>query len=458
MPFRGPNLLAAEAERKQLQCVFIGCGGRAMNHLDWIVNTAKENVMAIVDPDEKAHAKVMAYLREHDVDPSKVQVYTDYRRMYERIGKQLDLVIIAAPNHHHAPASILAMNLDKAVYCEKPLTHDISEARKLREMARKSKAATQMGNQGHCMDGYLRLCEFVSAGVVGKITETHSWTDRANGGEGPRPPAIPVPAGLHWDSWIGPAPYRDYQTDLHPHEWHGWYDFGNGSLGNMGCHVLDGVYWAFKVEAPTNIELEEISGGSDERYPLGSRIRFDIPARGDVPPFKAYWYEGLKKGAKGGARGNLHAATGDDRNFPFLLHRLLKQYPDEVEVIPKLDSGTLYVGEKGILYTGTYGQKFHILPLEKMEEVQSKVPRTLKRPKGENIMTNFLDAVRDGSKETAASFDYGARLTEFTLLGNIAQHAAVGQKLEWDAQQMKVTNAPELNKWLQRTPRKGWPA
>jgi len=124
-------------------------------------------------------------------------------------------------------------------------------------MASKSKAPTQMGNQGHCMDGYLRLCEFVAAGVVGDIKETHSWTDRANGGEGPRPPVVPVPAGLHWDEWIGPAPYRDYHTDLHPHEWHGWYDFGNGSLGNMGCHVLDGCIGRLRLNIPPVLKLKK---------------------------------------------------------------------------------------------------------------------------------------------------------------------------------------------------------
>jgi len=451
--FRGPNILAADNPGRKLNCALIGCGGRAMNHLDWLVNTSKDNIMAIVDPDEKQHAKVKRYLKEHNCDPDKLTAFTDYRVMFDKIGKQLDAVVIAAPNHHHAPASMLAMNLGKAVYCEKPLTHDIAEARKLREMAKHSKAAAQMGNQGHCEEGYHRLCEFVAAGVVGKITETHSWTDRANGGVGPRPTAIPVPEGMHWDEWIGPAPYRDFHTDLHPHEWHGWYDFGNGSLGNMGCHVLDGVFWALKIGHPTSIEAEEISGGSDERYPTGSRIRFDIPGRGDMPAAKVYWYEGLRKGAKEGASGNLHAARGDARNFPPLLRELQKQYPDEEMDRP--DSGTLYVGEKGVLYTGTYGGKFHILPMEKMNQIEQP-PRTFPRPK--SVMTDFLDAVRAGKKETAASFDYGAQLTEFTLLGNLAQHAGVGNKIEWNGPKMKVTNLKDLNQWVQRPHRKGWPS
>jgi hypothetical protein len=289
--------------------------------------------------------------------------------------------------------------------------------------------------------------------VVGNITETHSWTDRANGGVGPRPPTLPVPAGLHWDSWIGPAPYRDYHADLHPHEWHGWYDFGNGSLGNMGCHVLDGVFWALKIEHPTSIEAEEIRGGTSERYPTGSRLRWDIPARGEMPPLKVYWYEGFKLDATGKASKSPTLAQGADRNFPPLLAELQKQYPDEEMERP--DSGTIYVGEKGVLYTATYGNKMHILPLEKMDQIKQP-PRTLPRPK--NVMADFLDAVRAGRKETASSFDYGARLTEFSFIGNLAQRAGAGKKVEWDGPNMKVTNLPELNEWVQRPYRKGWPS
>jgi predicted dehydrogenase len=451
--FPVPNLLAAADTGKKVKCVQIGCGGRGMNHLEWLVTQSKDNLVAIVDPDERSHAKVKRWLQTKEQDPAKLQVFTDYRVMFDKIGKQVDAVFIATPNHHHAPAAMMAMQLGKAVYCEKPVCHDIAEARKLREMARQSKAPTQMGNQGHCEDGYRRLCEFVWAGVVGKIAETHSWTDRANGGTGPRPPALPVPAGMHWDEWIGPAPYREFHDDLHPHEWHGWHDFGNGSLGNMGCHVLDGVFWALKIDHPASVEAEEMRGGSDERYPTGSRIRWDVPARNGMPPLRVYWYEGFKKDATGEASKSLRAAQGADRNYPPLLVELQKQYPDEEMDRP--DSGTLYIGEKGILYTGTYGGKMHILPLEKMNQI-TQPSRTLPRPK--NVMADFLNATREGKKETAASFDYGARLTEFTLLGNLAQHVGVGKRVEWDGPNMKVTNLPELNQWVKRPSRKGWPA
>jgi predicted dehydrogenase len=446
----GPNLLAAQGANNKLNCVQIGCGGRGFSsHLNWLVNTSGDNVVAIVDPDEKAQAKVRRLLQDKVNDSAKLQVFTDYRVMFDKVRKEVDAVFIATPNHHHAPASLLAMGLGKAVYCEKPLCHDIAEARKLTEAARRSKAPTQMGNQGHCEEGYRRLCEFVWAGVVGNITETHSWTDRANGGAGPRPPALPTPSGLHWEDWIGPAPYRAYHKGLHPHDWHDWFDFGNGSLGNMGCHVIDGVFWALKVEHPSAVELEEVRGGSNEQYPTGARLRWDIPARGDMPAFKAFWYEGLRKDAESAASGQLKTAKGKAQNLPPLLLDLQKQYPDE-----EFDTnGTLYVGEKGILYTSTYGGRMHVVPMEKMKDWE-KLPRTLPRPK--NIFTDFLNACRAGKKETSAPFDYGARLTEFTLIGNLAQHAGVGQKVEWDGPNTKVTNLPALNEWVARPYRSGW--
>ncbi len=306
-----------------------------------------------------------------------------------------------------------------------------------------------MGNQGHCEEGYRRLCEYIWAGTIGNITETHSWTDRANGGVGPRPPVLPVPAGMHWDNWIGPAPYRDFHSDLHPHEWHGWYDFGNGSIGNMGCHVLDGVFWALKVGHPDSIEVEAQRGGSSERYPTGSRIRWDIPARENMPAFKAYWYEGLNQTTDATADGVMRLTKGAARNLPPILVELQKKYPDE-----QFDTnGTLYIGDKGILYTGTYGERMHIVPREKMSDYPEP-PKTLPRPK--DVFTNFVEACLAGRTDTATPFEYGARLTEFAVLGNLAQHVGSGTKVEWDGPNMKVKNISALNAWLQRTPRDGW--
>ena len=443
----GQGFLQAASPADKLNCVLIGCGGRGLSeHLKSIVG---ENLVAIVDVNEKQHALVKKVLEGKGQDTGKLEAFTDYRQMFDKMGKQLDAVFIATPNHHHALPAMIAMQLGKGVYCEKPVCHDIAEARKLRQMARQYKVTTQMGNQGHCEEGYRLLCEYIWAGAIGNIIETHSWTDRANGGVGPRPPVQAVPAGMHWEEWIGPAPYRDYHDDLQPHEWHGWYDFGNGSIGNMGCHILDGVHWALKLEHPASIEVEEMRGGSEERYPTGSRVRWDFPARGEMPPVKVYWYEGLKKGATREADGKLRTAKGESRNLPPLIDELLNKYPDE-EFGP---NGTLYVGEKGIIYTGCYGEQMHIVPRDRMKETPVP-PKTL--PRHQFIFADFIEACRAGRTDTATLFEYSTRLTEFTLLGNLAQHAGPGKKVEWDGPNMRVTNFPELNAWVKRDYRKGW--
>ena len=444
------NILRAANAGDKVRFVQIGCGGRAMSHLS---STLGEQLVAMVDVDESRHAEVKRWLTSKQLEAEKVRVFTDYRKLFDQISKDFDAVFIATPNHQHALPAMIAMQLGKHVYCEKPVCHDIGEARAMRALAAKSKVATQMGNQGHCDEGYRKLCEYIWAGTIGKITETHSWTNRANGGEGPRPPKETSPAGLHWEEWLGPAPYRDFHSDLHPHSWHGWHDFGNGSIGNMGCHVLDGVYWALKVEHPSSIEVEAMRGGSNERYPMGSRVRWDVPARGDMPAVKVYWYEGLKQDATGKPDGKLRQVRGDDRNLPPILLELRKQYPDEE--LDAGDSGTLYVGEKGVIFTGTYGDKMHIVPWAKMQETPAPA-KSLSRPKP--IFTDFLDAIRTGKTETAVNFDYGTRLTEFAILGNLAMKAGAGKKLMWDGPNMKVTNQPELNAWVKREYRKGWKA
>jgi predicted dehydrogenase len=434
----------------KINYVQVGCGDRAMSHMDAVLGKNKQNLIAAVDPDPKKHDAIRGWMKKKDLDSANVQFFQDYREMFDQVGSQLDAVFITTPNHHHSTVAAIAMQLGKNVYCEKPLCHDIAETRMLRALARKyPNLANQMGNQGHCEEGYRRLCEYVWAGVVGNITETHSWTDRSNGGEGPRPPVEPVPAGMKWDSWIGPAPYRDYHADLHPHSWHGWYDFGNGSIGNIGCHVLDGVYWSLKLEHPTSVELEEVRGGSDERYPTGARVRWDFPARGEMAPVKVYWYEGLNQNPDSKASGIMRTVKGAARNLPPLLVELQKKYPDE-----QFDSnGTLYVGEKGILYTGFYGDHMRLVPIEKMKDTPEP-PKTLPRPK--DVFTDFIEAVLAGRSETAAPFSYGGALSEFVLIANLAVHAGLHSKVEWDGPNMRVTNNPELNAWVKREHREAW--
>jgi predicted dehydrogenase len=435
-----PNVVHAANRGDKARCVLIGCGGRGQDHLKALLG---QHLTALVDVDEKRLQHYQKLIAGKTGDGGQVQTFTDYRPMFDKIGKDIDAVSIATPNHQHALPALMAMALGKAVYCEKPLCHDVAEARRLRQVAAQAKVATQMGNQGHCMEGYRRLCEYIWAGAIGNITETHSWCDRSNGGSGPRPATLPVPAGMHWDEWIGPAPYRDFHSDLVPHEWHGWYDFGNGSLGNMCCHVLDGVYWALKVEHPTAVECEQIWGGSDERAPIGCRLRWDVPARGNLPAFKAYWYDGFESGKR--------VEKGDraEHHLPPLLKELRAKYPGEM----KDSNGTLYVGDKGIFYTGTYGGGFTTVPAIAFDRLPAPA-KTLDRPK--DPFANFYKAVTSGSTETATPFEYGARLTEFCLLGNLAMHAGAGHKVEWDGPNAKVTNLDGLNAFVTRAYRKGW--
>lgn len=449
--FAGAELAKGVAGKPPvLRCALLGCGIRSSAHLNEAIGHNKQTLAAIVDPDPGARKKALAWLKIKRPEAKPPREFGDYRKFFETMGKDIDAVFIATPNHQHALPAMMAIKSHIPVYCEKPLCHTIGEARELRRLSLDNPSvATQMGNQGHCEEGYISLCEHLWSGAIGKITETHSWTDRANGGVGGRTITLPVPKGLEWDSWIGPAPYRDYHQNLHPHDWHEWYDFGNGSIGNMGCHILDGVYWALKLEHPDSVEMEQCRGGSDEQYPTGSRIRYDFPARGDQPALKVYWYEGFSQNAPGTMISNLQSVKGLERNRPGILKTLEEQFPDE----DFASNGTVYVGEKGYAYTGTYGERFRILKNEKSPPV-SKPVRTLERPK--DIFTNFINAVQNGSSKTASPFEYGARLTEFTLLANLAQHAGIGKKVEWDGLAMKVRNMNHLNQWITIEKRKGW--
>jgi len=447
--FRGPLIWSGESSNAKLGTVLVGCGGQGSGaHLP---TAARERLVAIVDVDEKKWSSSMKLLGEKhkDVKLGTYKTYFDYRKMFDECAKDIDAVFVATPNHHHALPAMIAMKLGKGVYVKKPMSHTIQEARAMAAAAKQANVPTQMGNQGHCGEGYRRLCEYIWAGAIGHVTEVHCWSDRANGGVGPRPPTLPVPEGMHWDEWIGPSPFRDYHRDLHPHEWHGWYDFGNGSLGNMACHVMDGAVWALKLQWPTAIESEQIVGGTDERYPVGTRIRYDFPARGDMPAVKVYWWDGKKAGVRGDAKGDErdNVAKGA-QNRPPLVDELEKKYDRRLG-----GNGTLYVGDKGIMYSGTYGDGVRIIPEEKHKEFPQP-PKTL--PRGKGASQDFLDACRAGKPTTASNFDVAAVLTEIVLLGNLAQKAGVGRRVEWDGPTMRCTNIPEVNALVQRENRRGW--
>ena len=449
------TILAADAPNSKLGTALIGCGGRGRAHLPI---AAQERLVALVDADERQAANTLKWITSYaeknklaNFKPEGVKLFSDYRQFYDKMGKDLDAVFIATTDHHHALAAKLAIEAGVHVYCEKPLTHNIGEARKLAEVTRKyPKVMTQMGNQGLAAGGDQALAEYLAAGTIGKLTEVHSWhawTGRF-GGSMKRPPAPPVPAGLNWDLWLGPAPFRDYHPGLHPGVWHGWCDFGTGSIGGWSPHMLDAVFFALKLGAPKTVEVLEMDDPSDDRFPARVTIRYSFPQRGELPPATVYWYDGSYAKAKDATRSQ--NAPEDQLNRPKLASELEKKYNRRLG-----GAASLFVGEKGIIHVGSHGGAPRILP-EEQHKATPVPPRTLPRPKG-GIHGDFLRACKEGGEPPISNFaGYACPLMECIYVGHVAIRAGVGKKVEWDGEKLQCTNLPEVNRWVSREPRKGW--
>jgi hypothetical protein len=353
-------------------------------------------------------------------------VFHDYRRMYDKIGKDIDAVFIATPDHHHAPAAIRAIRMGKGVFCEKPLTWCIAEARTLATEAKQHKVMTSMGNQGHAGEGYRRLCEYIWAGAIGDVTETHSLMSRNFGGPGARPKSKPVPAGLHWDEWLGPAHEREYHDGLHQFGWREYTEFGTGTLGDMGCHVLDGAFWALKLGEARAFKIECLSqtpGG--EKFPQNNHLRWTFGPRGAMPTVTLNSY---------------------DNEWPKDLKVMLYDLKDRV------DGGTIFVGTKGVMVAGTYGDNPRILPKDKHDKYpapEKTIPRSKAGVKGD------LLAALKGGEEPASSFAYAGPFTEFVLTGVMASRVGPGKPINWDVEKM-TADVPEAQAMVKRDYRKGW--
>jgi len=447
--FAAPAVLSDKSPNAKLGTVVIG----VVNQGKPAVSAAcTERLVALCDVDDNHTAQAKAFVHQQNaaVKLSAVQQFYDYRKMFDEIHKDIDAVFIAAPDHHHAVASLIAMQLGKHVYCEKPMAHSIGEVRTMMEAARKYKVMTQLGNHHHSSESVRRLCEYIWAGAIGNVTETYSWARTGRGGVGGRLPALPVPAGLHWDEWIGPAAYRDYQEKLHPKLWRSWWEYGDGSVGDWGCHNLDGVFMALKLASPNSVEALEQVGGSDERYPFANVLRWDFPARGDMPPVKVHWYDGFKGTIEELAKLDENDPVGE-HNRPPIVAEIEQKYGRKLT-----DGGAIFVGDKGILATGNYCESPRLVPEEKQRSFPPP-PKTLPRvKKGLTHYTDFLRACKEGGVPPCSHFDYGGPLSEIVLLGCLAERAGVGKHVEWDAEKCEVTNLPELNRLVRREYRKGW--
>jgi predicted dehydrogenase len=402
-----------KSPNEKLNIAGVGAGGQAGSDIN---NVSSENIVALCDVDEKRAAGNFNKF-------SKAKKYYDYRVMLEKEVKNIDAVVVGTPDHNHAPASALAMKLGKHVYCEKPLTHSVYEARALRELANKHKVATQMGNQGTASSGLRQGVEVLQSGALGNVREMHVWTNRPIWPQGIDTPTDkpPVPKTLKWDLWLGPAPERPYHPAYLPFTWRGWWDFGTGALGDMACHTLNLPYWGLKLVHPVSFEAES-SELKPDSAPQWSIIRYQFPARGDLPPLKMTWYDGGKKPP---------AELFEGENVS--------------------ESGTLMIGDKGKMYSpGDYGTDYTLLPKNKFEGYKPPDP-TIPRSPGHH--KEWIDACK-GGPAAMSNFNYSGPLTEVVVLGNLAVRAA--EKVEWDADNLKAKNSPKANGYVRRDYRKGW--
>ncbi len=415
---------------EKLNLAAIGVGGMGSSNIS---QCSSENFVALCDVDDNYAAKVF------DKFPN-AKKYKDFRVMLDKEDKNIDGVVIATPDHTHGVIGMACIRRGKHIYLQKPLAHSIYEVRKLTEAARVAKVQTQMGNQGHSSDEIRMLYEWIADGAIGPVHEVYAWSDRPVGGDPwsdfpvqSRPKDTPpVPAGLDWDLWLGPVQHRPYHPIYHPMSWRGFWDFGTGALGDMGCHILDPAFWVLKLGNPTRVEATTTHYQPEvasETYPRAAIIRYEFPARGDMPPVKLTWSDG----------------------------RLMPPRPRDLEPGRRLDgNGALLIGEKGTIMHGSHGAGgVRIIPETKMKAYkrpEKTLPRVRRGQGGHE--QDWIRACKDG-KPASSSFEYGGPLTEMVLLGVLAMRFK-DTPLEWDPANLKVTNLPEADKLIHPPFRDGW--
>jgi predicted dehydrogenase len=406
----------------KLHIAGIGVGGMGAANLRELES---ENIVALCDVDlNYAAGTIKRY--------PGAKVYTDYRVMLEK-KKEIDAVVIATPDHTHAVITMAAIAAGKHVYTQKPLTHDAWEARQLALAAGSSKVTTQMGIQGHSGEGIRLVVEWIRAGTIGEVREVDAWCDLSyypwghaywSSKWGERPADAPaVPAGLDWDLWIGPAPFRPYHPAYHPLVWRCWWDFGVGMMGDRGAHTLDAAVWALELDAPETVEATSC-GLNAETHPLTAIVTYRFPARGARPPVKLTWYEGT--------RAPRPEELEDGRAMP-------------------AEGGLVFKGAKGKIMCGVYGDSPRLIP-EKLMQEAALPAKALPRVEGSHEQ-EWARACKAG-KKAGAAFEYSGPLTEICLLGNVAKR--LDTRIDWDPVNLKVTNNAEAETWIRRPYRAGW--
>jgi predicted dehydrogenase len=406
----GGSAFGQDAVGARIRFACIGVGGKGESDTEDAARFG--DVVAICDVDE-------TILEQAAKKYPMARKFTDFREMLGEMEKSIDAVTVSTPDHTHAAAAVMAMKMGKHCFCQKPLTHSIYEARRLGELARERRVATQMGNQGTASRGLRKSAALVKAGILGPVREVHVWTNRPIWPQGePRPEPAEPPSTLHWDLWLGPAPERPYGKGYHTFGWRGWWDFGTGALGDMACHTVNMPYMALDLKNPTSV-VAETSGHNRDSYPKWSIIRFEFPATDTRPALLMTWYDG-------GKRPPAELLDG--------------QRPSA--------SGSLLVGEKGKLYSsGDNGEQRVLLGGAQEIEVSSTG--------SPGHFEEWVRAIKGGEPAVSNFPDYAGPLTETILLGNLAVWAD-GKKIEWDARRLEAKNAPEVRQVVRVEYRKGW--
>lgn len=406
-------LRAAAVNQQKLRIAFVGTGGQGGSHLH-LAET--ERCVAYSDVDETHWDKIKTLAPQ-------AKAYTDWREMMDRHEREIDAVVVAIPDHSHAVVAMRALNAGKHVYCEKPLTWSVQEARLLAETTARRRLATQMGNQGHANAGNRLVVEWIRAGAVGDVQQVHTWTNRPIWPQGNivRPPAKAIPANLNWDVWLGPAQMREFHDGLHGFAWRGWFDFGCGAVGDMGCHTWDNVFWSMNPDYPSTVELLRVEEPGKETFAKRTHFRWVFPAKGPRPGFEAHWYSGGWK-----------PATPEE-----FLSDPVRQGKDEkgnpkTPALP--DSGSLYVGTKGkMLCSGDYGESPRLIPETAMQAFKRPQPSIPRSPGHKEEWLMACKGQKPWNFPGSNFATYAGPLTEVMLLGTIAEYIAQpGFKIECD--------------------------
>lgn len=410
----------------------IGIGGKGASDIADIAKAGGE-IVALCDVDQRPPRRGS---KIRDQFP-KAQFYQDFREMLDKESKRIDAVSVSTPDHTHFPAAIWAMRRGKHVYCQKPLTHSIWEARQMALAAKQFNVATQMGNQGHASESVRLGVEWIRGGIVGKVQEVHTWTNRPIWPQGltTRPKVQPTPSMLNWDAWLGPAPKRPYHEAYCPFNWRGWWDFGTGALGDMGCHIMDMPYWALELSYPTHVRADS-KGNTAESGPTESTVAYTFAPGKYHDELKFVWYDGNRMPPRDVTSGIVDTIDGTKRELT--AQEVQKRFH------------AIVVGDKGkFFFSRSNAKQWRTAPGTLAEGFAPK--KLIPRVPNEDV--EWLTACRGGSP-AASSFEFSGPFTEVVLLGNLA--IRLDKPIDWDGESMTATNAPEAAELIRRSYRKGW--